>query len=795
VILSENEIVHKWATVTGCPPKRAGKEWRGRCPIHEADGMPHRPSCDMTFTDGKAIWACRSRGCESGKINEAILGRREPSYTPPRPKAAEPPPAAAPKKTYASADDGIAALSQSHGRKPDMTWRYRNADGEHVGTVLRWSNTNGTKDILPLAKQSDGSWACAAMPEPRPLYRLPELLAAPMDTPIYFSEGEKCSDALEPLGLLAVTTAGGARSSAKTDLTPLAGRTVHIIPDHDAAGRSYADTVAAKMRSLTPPAQVFIVELDGLGESEDIVDWLGRRTDSESPETTVEILQSMAKPYPLPEPPQTKAAAAAPQSAADKRREQKAAEMAALMIGVELWHDAEGDAFATIETNGHRESWPVSSKTFARFIKGRAYAATQTAMSDDAWQDVKSALEAQAIFGGEKYETAIRICRTADAIYLDLADENWRAVRVTADGWSVVSAADCPVKFLRKRGMLPLPEPVTGGSIGELRALINVPDDDAWILVVAWLLGALKPDMPQAALAVTGEQGSAKSNMCKILRNLIDKNKSSARKSPKDDDALFIAASNGLVVCLDNLSGLQPWLSDSLCTLATGGGLAKRQLYTDGDEYILNARRPILLNGIEDTATRPDLMDRSILIHLPTIPDKSRRDENLIFSAFDEVHGLILGGLLTAVSAGLKNLSAVRLKSMPRMADFARWIVACEPALPWAPGAFMAAYSANRAAGNAAALEASAIATSIMALMANRADWQGSYSDLLDELEPLAGEKATRAKNWPANARGLSGAIDRCLPNLRSAGVTIVETGRDPVNRRKTCQITKAAVA
>jgi hypothetical protein len=291
--LSENEILSKWTTATGCPPKRVGKEWRGRCPIHEADGMPHRPSCDMTFTDGKAIWACRSRGCESGKINEAILGRREPSYTPPRPKAAEPPPAAAPKKTYASADDGIAALSQSHGRKPDMTWRYRNADGEHVGTVLRWSNTNGTKDILPLTKQSDGSWACAAMPEPRPLYRLPELLAAPMDTPIYFSEGEKCCDALEPLGLLAVTTAGGAKAPAKTDLTPLAGRTVYILPDADAPGEKYAADVAGILHGLG--CKVKIVRLPGLPDGGDIVDYLAALPDDGlSPEQICEDIQATA---------------------------------------------------------------------------------------------------------------------------------------------------------------------------------------------------------------------------------------------------------------------------------------------------------------------------------------------------------------------------------------------------------------------------------------------------------------------------------------------------------------------
>src|SRR5262249_4514810 len=154
-----------------------------------------------------------------------------------------------------------------------------------------------------------------------------------------------------------------------------------------------------------------------------------------------------------------------------------------------------------------------------------------------------------------------------------------------------------------------------------------------------------------------------------------------------------------------NLSGLPDFLSDALCSLATGGGLATRELYSDADEKLFAATRPILLNGIEDIATRPDLLDRAVTLTLPTIPEMQRRDEEELFRDFEAVRPRVLGALLDAVSAGLRNRPRVRLTSKPRMADFALWVVAAEPALGWQSGAFLKAYTENRGQANELALE------------------------------------------------------------------------------------------
>src|SRR3954463_7468851 len=137
----------------------------------------------------------------------------------------------------------------------------------------------------------------------------------------------------------------------------------------------------------------------------------------------------------------------------------------------------------------------------------------------------------------------------------------------------------------------------------------------------------------------------------------------------RDERDLFIAASNGHVLAFDNISGLPPWVSDSLCRLATGGGYAVRQLYSDGDEVLFDAARPMILNGIEDIVTRPDLADRAILLTLDPIPEGRRRPEAELRVEFEADRPRILGALLDAVSEGLRRLSETHLPNPPRMAD------------------------------------------------------------------------------------------------------------------------------
>jgi hypothetical protein len=192
----------------------------------------------------------------------------------------------------------------------------------------------------------------------------------------------------------------------------------------------------------------------------------------------------------------------------------------------------------------------------------------------------------------------------------------------------------------------------------------------------------------------------------------------------------MIAANNGHVLAFDNLSGLPHWLSDALCRLATGGSFAVRQLYTDDEEILFAAARPILLNGIEEVISRPDLGDRAIFLTLPPIGEAHRRPECELWREFATAQPCILGALLDAMVEGLRALGRVQLDTLPRMADFALWATACETAL-WPAGTFARAYAANRRAAIENIIEADPLATCVRAIMASRPMWTGSATDLL----------------------------------------------------------------
>jgi hypothetical protein len=373
-----------------------------------------------------------------------------------------------------------------------------------------------------------------------------------------------------------------------------------------------------------------------------------------------------------------------------------------------------------------------------------------------------------------------------------LCNERREVIAVDRHGWRI--EANPPVKFRRTRGMLPLPTPIKGGSLQELRAFLNLPaavvpdgsyandarDDAAWILVVAWLIATFRPRGPYPVLVTLGEQGSAKSTQQRVLRALIDPNKAPIRTMPRDERDLMIAATNGWCLAFDNLSHLPDWQSDSLCRISTGGGFAARELYSDQDETILDVQRPVMLNGIEEIVTRNDLLDRSIVLTLPNIPPERRRSEKAFWREFDAARPAILGALLDAVCAGLANEGNVALTGHPRMADFAEWIVAAEPVQPWKEGAFLAAYEANRTDANDLTLDASPVAQATREFMEKRADWCGSATELLAALEEITPERIRRQKSWPASARTLGNTLRRLAPNLRAVGIdlTFDRTGR-----------------
>lgn len=485
--------------------------------------------------------------------------------------------------------------------------------------------------------------------------------------------------------------------------------------------------------------------------------------------SSAESIAPPSLPPPVPPPQDGQAAEQALAKENEHVKQKQATELVALATesGCELYTDLNDESYVTTPVISHKENYRLSSRAFKRWLRAEYLKQYNRTPSQTAMTEALDTLDALAASGGIKHKVFVRVAHVDNDIFIDLCDSDWRAIKVTSDGWAIVT--DHQVRFLRPKGMLALPEPERGGSLEDLRKFINAPDDSLFKPIVAWLIGAFSYG-PYPALVVEGEQGSCKSSLCKFLRLLVDPADTLLSVPPREARDLVIAGKNSWVVAFDNLSGLSPWLSDLLCGFSTGTAMRVRQLFTDDEEILFRAQRPVLLNGIDAIATRPDLLDRALVINLPAVPEANRKAEKTLQADFMKSQPRILGAILDALVVALANLPNTTLTSAPRMADFALWVTAAEPALGWEPGSFMTAYSANRSEAVEIGLESDSFAVALRCLMNKRDQWTGSWKDLIKRLV-IESREEKAPKDWPVSGKGMSNRLRRLAPALRHVGI------------------------
>jgi hypothetical protein len=389
--------------------------------------------------------------------------------------------------------------------------------------------------------------------------------------------------------------------------------------------------------------------------------------------------------------------------------------------------------------------------------------------------DALNTIRAIAVYHGPEMPVFVRVAQHAGDVYIDLGNENWDAVRITREGFEVVDRP--PVGFVRKAGFAPLPYPAGEGTIDDLRPFLNIGSDGDFMLVAAWAAFSLSPRGPYPVLVLQSEQGSAKSTTVRVLRALVDPAVEPLRALPKNERDLAIAAGNAWVLAFDNLSGIRDQLSDALCRLATGGGFATRQLYTDDEEIIFSAKRPIIFNGIDDIATRGDLQERSLLVSLPSMPEERRAEEAALWADVEATKPRIFGALLDGVSTALRNAEEVHLEKKPRMADFAVGATAMEECFGWEAGSFVEVYAANRQQASETLLANEPIADAIEKLLGGDrgSAWSGTATQLQEMLGFHVNDTVKRSKAWLQGPQALSRRLNRIAPALWSAGIEYTE--------------------
>lgn len=736
-----------------CEPMKQRNGWKARCPAH-ADT---KPSLDVTTgDDGKVVVICRSQGCTFAAIAAALRLEEGDFFRRP---------IAAPTKSKAK---GKRRIDYAH---PVAVYLYENPDGSPAYQVRRlkvFDEAGKVIDKTFIQYHWDGAGWKVGLGKIEPiLYRLPELLTAPVNQPVWIVEGEKDVDRLKTLGQLSSTNPMGAGKWKDHYSESLRGRPCLIIPDNDQAGRDHAQQVARSLHGKD--ASVKIVDLveimPDLRKKGDVSDFLDR---GGMVDQLKELAQGTAEWKPsAEEQPKTEREEDHSQAGILKR----------IAATAELFRTPAGDGYATIRVNGRVEHHPVESRAVELWLIYEFMEQEDRAPSGESLSQIVSTIEARALFSRVEIPVGIRVAPDplvrnplAPVYYLDLNNEKGQAVRISAAGWSIVD--DPPVKFRRTKGMGKLPMPERGGSLEALREFVNIEEDD-WILLIASLTHDLLPVSPQPIKVMAGEQGSCKSTTTEVMKRCVDPCYPLLGSPPSDIRDLAIIANNTWVVAFDNLSTIPPWLSDAICRLAYGTGFQTRTLCTNDELTTFGSCRPVILNGIDDLVTRHDLLSRALVLNCPILDEKNRRADDEFWLGFESAHSKILGSLFDAIVGGLAKLSTLGKITLPRMATFARWGEAVSQHLGSEPGKFLAAFLGNQQSGSAELLEDSPLVSELISLGRLVPTWNGSAQELLEHLNARVSASTRAHAKWPRGPRSLSCTLRRLAPGLRKQGIDV----------------------
>ncbi|MBI2374742.1 MAG: hypothetical protein HYV07_12170 [Deltaproteobacteria bacterium] len=452
----------------------------------------------------------------------------------------------------------------------------------------------------------------------------------------------------------------------------------------------------------------------------------------------------------------------------------------------DVFRDENDDYYLVVAVGTHQETHRLRSRYVRNWARDLWLKARMSTLTDRVIDETLSTWEAVARQRPIR-RVYLRIAEVPDVLYLDLGNDAWDAVRI--DSQNVVTMPTLPIHFVRGKSVRSLPNPdlsVVASDLEPLLGYILNLDGDALRLIVVWMLTALSRG-PYSILFLSGPEDSAKTTRARLIRASIDPANPLLRALPATHEGLSLAARSSLVQGFDNLSApLRNADSDALATLVTGGALGRRTLFSDDEESVFQATRPVILTSIDSALlSRADLASRTIVIS--TTRPTTRRTNADIDRDFAKAAPSILGAICDALRAILATrestkvrvASDVRMQRI-RMADAARWVSGAEAALGWPEGETMRllAQASDESIDEFLAGDSLASALIEFANREGAREWRGTSAELLPKLELLPGRSSrdSRGQRWPKNPEALGHGISRLIGPLARVGVKVERT-------------------
>ena len=313
-----------------------------------------------------------------------------------------------------------------------------------------------------------------------------------------------------------------------------------------------------------------------------------------------------------------------------------------------------------IDVNEHVEIHPIDSSRFRMWARRLIYNQTGIVVDSQTLKDAMAVPSAGAEFdSGKSIPLSLRVASDLaqqSKYYYDLSNEKWEVIEITSEGWRIVNNVTLFRRFSSQSPQVYPSREYTSDIFDRLIKLlldVNIEEKNKknyGLLMKCYIVYLFIPHVLKPVLMLHGHQGGAKSTLLESVRMIVDPSVLRTLSFPRNVNELIQQLSHNHVAYYDNISKLEEWSSDELCRAVTGSGSSKRKLWTDDDDIIYNFKRCVGFNGINMAATKADLLDRGLNIHVKRIEEKDWRTPQDINREFEEIRPHLLGYIMDFLS-------------------------------------------------------------------------------------------------------------------------------------------------
>ncbi len=449
---------------------------------------------------------------------------------------------------------------------------------------------------------------------------------------------------------------------------------------------------------------------------------------------------------------------------------------------IETFHTSDQIPFARLSNQPLPNVVGIRSALFSGFIKKLIYEKRNFPLTKTWVDELPTLFEAIALHQSEPEKVHLRVARDGSDIILCLGGDSGcvrifpnHSKDISVQGFEIIKKTK--VKFLNSKGCSNIPS-IVHSDILPIKHVINVMferfinitlEEDRILFIAALVSYLVSANGDFIFLVFEGEQGSGKTTAMEFAKKLIDPSPIEKNLLPKNESDIYLIAQHLFVLNFDNVSGISKNISDCLCTLSTGGASLARLFYSNRDISIMNAKCPVLINGIEASPERADLMGRSVVFDIE--PLSAQKSKAKMYEDFDENWPHILSGLVQIASYALARAPEIEEFGPFRMTDYAKVGCATAEYLGYDKSFFIDAYQANRDKSSKLILENDVIARQLLNCFRPGDKFEGTATKLYELLKPYNDYELARL--FPKNTATLSKSLRRIMPVLRTHGFEV----------------------